>query len=325
MGFKSFLIRKIIRSFAVFFIVVTLIFIIPRLLPGGAFAYLIENPNIPAETRERLIHIFGLDRPLSEQYVKFLKELFLKGNLGISFRYLTPVNEVIMNALPWTLLLVGSSTILSSGLGILFGAIAAFYREKKTDSIIVNILMVVRSIPSFWLGMVLLLILGFQWGRFPLYGAYTYGVEETFWVWIFDVLHHLALPLLSLTIIQLASYTMIMRAPTIDILGEDFIVTARAKGLPRKKVLFKHAVRPAMLPVVTILAISIGSMVGGALITETVFSYPGTGKLLYEAINMTDYPLMLGIFFYITILTLVMMFFTEILYAYLDPRIRSEW
>lgn len=325
MGFKSFLIRKILRSFAVFFIVVTLIFILPRLLPGGAFAYLIENPNIPVETRERLIQIFGLDRPLSEQYVKFLKELFLKGNLGISFRYLTPVNEVIMNALPWTLLLVGSSTILSSVLGILFGAIAAFYREKKTDSIIVNILMAIRSIPSFWLGMVLLLILGFQFDLFPLYGAYTYGVEETFWVWIFDVLHHLTLPLLSLTIIQLASYTMIMRAPTIDILGEDFIVTARAKGLPRKSVLFKHAVRPAMLPVVTIIAISIGSIIGGALITETVFSYPGTGKLLYEAINMTDYPLMLGIFFYITILTLVMMFVTEIIYAYLDPRIRSEW
>jgi len=325
MGFKSFLIRKVIRSFAVFFVVVTLIFIIPRLLPGGAFAYLIENPNIPVETRERLIHIFGLDRPLPEQYVKFLKELFLKGNLGISFRYLTPVTEVIMNALPWTLLLVGSSTLLSSTLGIIFGAVAAFYREKKTDNIIVNILMAIRSIPSFWLGMVLLLILGFQLGLFPLYGAYTYGVKETFWVRISDILHHLALPLLSLTIIQLAGYTMIMRAPTIDVLGEDFIVTARAKGLSKKRILFKHAVRPAMLPVVTILAISIGSIIGGALITETVFSYPGTGKLLYEAINMTDYPLMLGIFFYITVLTLVMMFITEILYAYLDPRIRSEW
>ena len=325
MGFKSFLIKKALRSFGVFFIVITLIFIIPRLLPGGAFAYLIENPNIPMETRERLIHIFGLDRPLTEQYFKFLRELFLKGNLGISFRYLSPVTEVIMGALPWTLLLVGSSTILASTLGIIFGAVAAFYREKITDSIIVNILMAIRSIPSFWLGMVLLLILGFRMDLFPLYGAYTYGVERDFWEHTQDIIHHLALPMLSLTIIQLAGYTMIMRAPTIEVLGEDYIVTARAKGLPKRRILFKHAVRPAMLPVVTVLAINIGYIIGGALITETVFSYPGTGKLLIEAINMTDYPLMLGIFFFVTVITLVMMFIAEILYAYLDPRIRSEW
>jgi peptide/nickel transport system permease protein len=325
MGFKSFLIKKAIRSFGVFFVVITLIFIIPRLLPGGAFAYLIESPNIPRETRDRLIQIFDLDRPLPEQYFTFLKELFFKGNLGISFRYLSPVTEVIMGALPWTLLLVGSSTILASTLGIVFGAVAAFYRERRTDSIIVNILMAIRSIPSFWLGMVLLLVLGFQLRLFPLYGAYTYGIEQNFWEHTLDIIHHLTLPMLSLTIIQLASYTMIMRAPTIETLGEDFIVTAHAKGLPKRKILFKHAVRPAMLPVVTVLAINIGTIIGGALITETVFSYPGTGKLLIEAINMTDYPLMLGIFFYVTVLTLIMMFIAEILYAYLDPRIRSEW
>jgi len=325
MGFKSFIIKKAFRSLCVFFIVITLIFIIPRLLPGGAFAYLIENPNIPAETREMLIHIFGLDRPLIEQYISFLRELFLHGNLGISFRYLTPVTEVIMGALPWTLLLVGTSTILSSTIGIIFGAIAAFYKDTMADSIIVNILMAIRSIPSFWLGMVLLLILGYHMDLFPLYGAYTYGVEVGYWDHIADIIHHLTLPMLSLTIIQLAGYTMIMRAPTIDALGEDYIVTARAKGIPNIKILFKHAVRPAMLPVVTVLAINIGYIVGGALITETIFSYPGTGKLLIEAINMTDYPLMLGIFLFVTVLTLVMMFIAELLYAYLDPRIRSEW
>jgi peptide/nickel transport system permease protein len=117
---------------------------------------------------------------------------------------------------------------------------------------------------------------------------------------------------------------MIMRAPTIEALSEDFIVTARAKGLPRRKVLFKHAVRPAILPMVTMVAIDIGYIIGGALITETVFSYPGTGKLLYDAISMTDYPMILGIFFYITVVTLIMTLIAEILYGYLDPRIRSE-
>lgn len=307
-----------------FFIVVTLIFILPRLLPGGAFAYLIENPNVPPETRQRLIQIFGLDKPLLEQYFAFLRELFTKGNLGISFRYLRPVSEIIMEALPWTLLLVGTSTILSAVLGSIFGAIAAYYRFGKVDNILVNVLMFLRSMPSFWLGMILLLVFAFQMGWFPLYGACSYGVQMSFWEYVVDVLHHLTLPLLSLTIIQLAGYTMIMRAPTIEALSEDFIVTARAKGLPRRKVLFKHAVRPAILPMVTIVAIDIGYIIGGALITETVFSYPGTGKLLYDAISMTDYPMILGIFFYITVVTLIMTLIAEILYGYLDPRIRSE-
>jgi len=324
MGFKSFLIKKLVSRFIVFFIVTSLVFLIPRLLPGGAFAYLIENPNVPPETRERLMQIFGLDKPLHEQYFIFLREFFTKGNLGISFKYLRPVTDIIMEALPWTLLLVGVSTVLSAVLGVILGAVAAYYRFGKIDSIIVNILMVIRSIPSFWLGMVALLIFAFQLGWFPLYGAYSYGVEMSTLECILDVLHHLALPLLSLTIIQLAGYTMIMRAPTIEALSEDFIVTARAKGLPRRKVLFKHAVRPAMLPVVTIIAINIGYIIGGALITETVFSYPGTGKLLYDAISMQDYPLILGIFFYITVITLIMTLIAEILYGYLDPRTKSE-
>jgi len=322
LGFLSFLVRKAISRVAIFFIVITFVFIIPRLLPGGAFAYLIENPNVSPETRDTLVKIFGLDRPLWEQYVAFMKELLTKGNLGISFRYLKPVSSIIVEALPWTLLLVGSAMVLSSIMGVILGALAAYYRGKRTDSIVVNTLMTMRSMPSFWLGMVLLLVLGFHLRWFPLYGAYTYGKEQGILEAVGDILRHLTLPLLTLSLIELSTYTMIMRSTTLDILGEDFILTAKAKGLPEREILFKHAVRPGILPVITILSINIGSIIGGAMITETVFSYPGTGKLLYDSVFMSDYPLTLGIFSYITIVTLVATFVAEVLYGRLDPRVR---
>lgn len=322
MGFLSFLVRKAISRIAIFFIVITFVFIIPRLLPGGAFAYLIENPNVSLETRDMLVKLFGLDRPLWEQYVAFMKELLTKGNLGISFRYLKPVTGIIADAIPWTLLLVGSATLLSSTMGVILGALAAYYRGKRTDAIVVNTLMILRSMPSFWLGMVLLLVLAFQLGWFPLYGAYTYGREQNALEAAGDILRHLTLPLLTLTMIELSTYTMIMRSTTIDILAEDFILTAKAKGLSEREILFKHAVRPGILPVITILSINIGSIIGGAIITETVFSYPGTGKLLYDAVSMSDYPLVLGIFSFITIVTLVTTFVAEMLYGHLDPRVR---
>ncbi len=318
-----YILRKIISRAIVFFIILSVTFIIPRLLPGGAFAYLVANPNVPLEMRNALIKEFGLDKPLWVQYIQFLKQFFTTGNLGISFSRLKPVSDVIMSALPWTIALVTTSVVLSAIIGILSGAYAAYKRGGKFDSAMVSTIMFIRSMPSFWLGLVLLITFGYYLGIAPLYGAYTYGATySNVLEFMEDVLGHLWLPMLTLTLLYTTGYFMIMRNNMIDIMGEDFINVAKAKGLPDRAVVFKHALRPASLPVITALALDLGWSIGGALLIEIVFSLPGVGKLLYDAVYMTDYPLLLGIVVYTSALTLTLVTFAEILYAYVDPRVR---
>lgn len=319
----GYILRKIISRFIVFFIILTLTFIIPRLLPGGAFAYLVANPNVPMELRESLIKEFGLDKPILVQYVEFLKQFFTTGNIGISFSRLEPVSKVIMEALPWTISLVTTSVVLSAIIGIALGALAAYKRGSKFDSSLVSAFMFVRSMPSFWLGLVLLIIFGYYLGWAPLYGAYTYGATYSNpLAFLEDVMGHLWLPLTTLTLLTTTGYFMIMRNNMIDVISEDFIHVAKAKGLPERIIVFKHALRPASLPVVTALALDLGWSISGALLIEIVFSLPGVGKLLYDAVYMTDYPLLLGIVIYTSALTLTLVTIAEILYAYIDPRVR---
>lgn len=315
--------RKVLSRFAVFFVVLTVSFIIPRLMPGGAFAYLIENPNISPEFRAALIRQFGLDRPLLEQYLCFLREFFLSGNLGISFYYRKPVMSVIADALPWTLMLVTGSTAVSAILGILLGFNAAGRRGSLLDRASFNASMFFRSMPAFWLALVLLVFLGYELGAFPLYGAYTYGrVYESLLEYVADVVYHLFLPFLTLVILSTSVYLVLSRNLAVDVLTEDFITVARAKGLPERAVLYRHALRPVLSPLLTITAIDLGYSVGGALMVETVFSLPGVGKLMYDAVLMTDYPLLLGIVIMTSAVTLILVTLAETLAAVVDPRIR---
>jgi len=322
-GITRYVVRKVVSRIIVFFIIVSVTFIIPRLMPGGAFAYLIENPNIAPELREALIKEFGLDKPLWVQYVTFLKEFFLKGNIGISFYYLKPVSEVIAQALPWTVTLVTTSVVLSALFGIILGALAAYRRGSKFEATLFNVFMFVRSMPSFWLGLVLLIIFGYYLGVAPLYGAYTYGVTyENLLEFIKDVLWHLWLPMITLVLLGTSVYFVLSRNSIVDVLTEDFVMVARAKGLSDREVLFRHALRPASLPVLTYLALDLGYSIGGALLVEVVFSLPGVGKLMYEAVYMTDYPLLLGIVVYVSALTLTLITIAEVLYALIDPRVK---
>jgi len=317
--------RKIIIRAFVFYIIVSITFIIPRLLPGGAFAYLAENPNISPELREALIKEFKLDQPLWEQYKTFVKEFFLHGNLGISFSRLEPVSKVIKEALPWTIVLVTTSIIASALIGIFLGAIAAYRRGSLADSFLVSLVMFIRSMPSFWLGIVLLIIFGYYFGLAPLYGAYSYGTEYTSRLeFLKDVIYHLWLPFVTLVVLGFAGYFMLMRNTMLDVLGEEFILAAKAKGMPDRIILFKHALRPASLPVVTALALDLGWSVSGAMLIEVVFSLPGVGKLLYDAVYMTDYPLLLGIVVYTSLLTLVLVTIVEFMYPIIDPRVSAQ-
>jgi peptide/nickel transport system permease protein len=294
-------------------------------MPGGAFAYLLENPNVTPEMREALIKAYGLDQPLYLQYYIFLKKLFFEGDIGVSYTYKRPVLDVILEALPWTLILVTTSIILSFTIGVPLGVWLAFNRDTRAGVSISGLLFIIRSIPGFWLGLLMLIVFGYRMGIAPLYGAYTYGITyNNVYEWIADVIAHMWLPILTLVLLVLPFPAIYTRNAVVDVMEEDFVKTAKAKGLPETTVMLKHALRPASLPVVTLFALELGTSVGGALLIEIVFSLPGMGKLFYDSIYTSDYPLLLGIVIFVSAVTLALITIVEILYAVIDPRVRMR-
>jgi peptide/nickel transport system permease protein len=316
--------RKLLQKLVVLYIITTLVFLIPRLAPGSPIDYLVENPRVPPEIRQELLRKFGLDRPIfPDQYVEFLKGL-ARLDFGYSFTYQSPVFEVIKERLWWSILLVGSALLLSALIGTYLGMIAAWHRGRVRDYALTLSTLFVRSLPVFWVGMLLLLFFSYRLGWFPTGGATTPGAAyENVLDRVADVLHHLALPLTAIVPVFTARYLMVMRNTMVDVMGEDYVVVAKAKGLSDRLIMWKHAARTALLPLVTMLSIDVGAVMGGAVITETVFSYPGVGLLIYEAVLNHDYPLILGAFFIISVVTLASMFVAELLYAALDPRVRA--
>jgi len=320
-----YIVRKLAFKILIFYLIITLTFMIPRLMPGGAFAYLIGNPYVTPEMIDALIKAYGLDKPIYVQYVIFMKKLFLEGDLGVSYAYKRPVLELILEALPWTLVLVTSSTILSFAIGVPLGAVLAYARASRLDILVSGVILVIRSMPSFWLGLLLLIIFAYHLGLAPLYGAYTPGAEyESLAEMLIDVLKHMWLPITTLTLLLLPLPTIYTRNAIVDILGEDFVRTAQAKGLPDSLILFKHILRPASPPIVTLFALELGTSVGGALLIEIVFSLPGMGKLFYDAIYMSDYPLLMGVVIMVSAVTLSLIFIVEVLYSIIDPRVKMR-
>jgi len=318
----QFVLTRFFSLLITFFLVMTAIFLLAR-ATGDPFAEIIEqDPRVPPEAVERLRKRWGLDKPLHLQYLDFMKAM-LSGDFGYSVAYYAPVFDVIMQKLPWTLFLLSTSIVLSTVGAVLLGAYTAWRRGSRFDLTATNSALFVRAIPHFWLGMVLLLVFGFYLPIFPLYGATTPGVDYPNTIeFLRDVLKHAALPLTCLVLRQIGMYMLYMRSATLEVLGEDFIVTAKAKGLSDREILFKHAVRNSLLPMVTITALRFGFMVNGAILTETVFSYPGTGRLIYEAIMNSDYFLLQGAFFITAVCVLVANLIADLLYAHLDPRVR---
>ena len=317
-----FIIKRGISLFITFLLVMSAIFFLAR-ATGDPFAMILENdPRIPKEAVERLRARFGLDQPLYMQYINFMISMF-QGEFGHSVYYRKPVFQIIMERLPWTLFLLSISITVSTIGAVLLGAYTAWKRGTRFDLMATNTSLFVRAMPHFWLGMIFLLAFGFYLPFFPLFGAISPGkAYSNFFEYAADVLWHAALPLLTLITRQIGMYMLYMRSSTLEVLGEDFITTAKAKGLSDRTVLFRHALRNSLLPMVTVTALRFGFMVNGAILTETVFSYPGTGRLIYEAITNDDYFLLQGAFFITSICVLVANMFADIIYAYLDPRVK---
>jgi peptide/nickel transport system permease protein len=319
---KDFVIKRSMFSLLTFLVILLLNFTLPRAMPGDPLSHFMGTAKLTPEMREMVIKRFGLDKSTQEQFVIYIQNTF-RGDFGISFSfYPQPVMTVIMKRLPWTLSLLLISFFLSTSLGMLTGIFSAWRHGSNLDVGILTTSMLFWSMPYYWMAMVLLLIFGLYLGWFPLGGAITAGVEHSGVLdFLADYLKHAFLPLVALTIGGYASRTMVMRNTMIGVLGEDYILTAEAKGLSDRTVMMRHAARNAMLPMVTMLALNLGFIVGGAVFTETVFSYPGVGRLVYTAIMQRDYPLLQGAFFVLSITVLTANFLADLAYAKLDPRV----
>jgi peptide/nickel transport system permease protein len=306
---------------------ITINFFLPRVMKGDPVsAYLLKNQGkISPEAIDSLRTLFGLDsnKTLLQQYIDYWGLLF-SGDLGRSFsRGLAPVTDVIASALPWTIGLVGIATVMSFVLGTGLGAYIGWRRGSKAD-FIVPITTFFSTVPYFWMGLIAIAVFSTTLGWFPASHAYGKGSQPTFSLdFIGQVIAHGTLPALTIVIASLGGWILGMRNMMITVLDEDYVTVAQAKGLKPRRVLWNYAARNAMLPQLSSFALSLGFIVGGTLVMELVFSYPGVGKLLLDATNAKDYPLMQGIFLVITLTVLIANILADVAYAVLDPRARQ--
>ncbi|MGM0445512.1 MAG: ABC transporter permease [Bacillota bacterium] len=314
----NYILKRVIRGLITLLIAVSITFLILRLMPGDPTTIMLD-PRMSEAARARLLQEFGLDKPLFVQYFLYLKQM-IKGDLGQSFIYKTPVTQVILSRLPWTLLLMGLTQLFTMVIGVPLGVFAGYKKGSILDHLINAFTIFGISIFIPWLGITLLYFFGYQISIFPIGGAYTPGVEG--FTFFKDVVMHLVLPVLTLTLIYLANYVLYMRASMIDVLSEDYIRTARSKGVKERQVVWKHAVRNALIPTVTMAGLLLGRMVSGAVLTETIFSFPGVGRMIYEAVGQQDFPVLQGAFLILAVSVITMNILTDLVYAYLDPRVK---
>jgi len=303
------------------FAIMTINFAIFRLMPANPVALVADAVRLRPEQYQRLMELYGLNRPLWEQYVKYMVESF-RGFFGYSYYTQRPVSVDIMERLPNTLLLMGTSTILSILIGMAIGIVAAARRGSLVDVSAITFGFLGFSVPTFWLGIIFLLIFGYYLRAFPLRGTVSVPPPTDPLMLMFDIMWHLTLPALTLVIIQFGGHALIMRAAMMDTLTEDYITMARAKGLEERTVLYKHALKNAMLPMVTVIALSFGFILTGAILTETVYSWHGLGTYIWTSIQGNDYPALQGIFFIVSVMVVICNFIADLVYGILDPRVR---
>lgn len=322
-----FLLRRASFYLIAAFAAMTLNFFIPRLMPGDPASIIFAQfqGRLDPRAMDSLRASFGfVDGPLHEQYITYLQNL-AQGNLGISVsRFPQPVGSVIGSGLAWTLRLVGISTIMSFTLGMLLGIFAAWRRGRVLDSVILPFTSILGAFPFFWIALVLLYFFGMNLRWFPISHAFDtdLSVDWASLEFIRSVATHAILPSFAIVVTSVGGWMLGMRNNMIGVLSQDYIVMAQAKGLSERRVVFTYAARNAFLPSLTAFAMSLGFILGGALLVEVVYSYPGMGFLLLSAVNTRDYPLMQAIFLMITLSVLIANFLVDVFYVLLDPRMR---
>jgi len=322
-------IKKIIEYFITFFVIISLNFLIPRIMPGDPFTFLSTEDGQVAISHsqqeiDRYMAYYGLDKPLWQQYIDYLKNL-LKGNIGYSIYYKTSVMDVIGKRMIWTIGIVLSAVGVSSILGTLLGCFSAWYRDKGFEKILYSIMITVSEIPAFLVGIIVAFFVAAKFDFFPISGGMkAFAIYNSTYDKVFDIIRHAVLPVFTLSLVRLGEFYLLSRNSMITVLSKEYMITARAKGIKKFRIIFRHALKNAILPIITRLYMSLGAIFGGAILVENVFSYPGIGRLMREAVMLRDYVLIQGIFLYITVLVLSMNFLADSFYKMLDPRVRGD-
>lgn len=317
----SFIAQRIVKAVIVLLAIIVLNFFLIRAAPGDPAVVMAgeagaSDPLFIAQLREK----FGLDKPLPQQLLIYVKGIATL-DLGYSFRQQMPVSKLIADRLPATLLLTGTAFLISLGLGILFGALAARRAGSLSDTVITVLALVFYATPLFWVALMAILLFSVTMEWLPSFGYETVGAGYTGMAHILDIGAHLVLPALTLGLFFMATYARMTRASMLEVSRLDFVKTARAKGLKAGVIQRRHILRNAMLPVVTLAGLQAGTLIGGAVLTETVFAWPGIGRLMYDALLQRDYNLLLGVFVVSSAMVLALNLITDLIYRLVDPRI----
>jgi peptide/nickel transport system permease protein len=317
------LLSRLAKSIAMILIIAAFSFVLVRSAPGDPAQVLAgQTGNADALMLAQVRQEYGLDKPYYVQLALHLRKV-VSLDLGQSYRQQMPVSALIMERLPATLLLTGVAFAAALIAGVALGTLAALRAGKVSDTILTVLSLLLYAMPVFWLGLMLVLVFSLKLGWLPAFGYQTIGAEFSMLAHIGDVLAHLALPALSLSAVYVAIYTRLMRASVIDVMDQDFIKTAKAKGLRARVVVARHILRNAIIPVVTVAGMQAGSLIGGAVVVETVFAWPGLGRLTYDALLQRDYPVLLGLFLVMSVLVIALNIATDILYRLVDPRMKA--
>jgi peptide/nickel transport system permease protein len=320
--------KKYLSYIIAFLVIITLNFIVPRLLPGDPLSAVYGDEvllNLSAETKEYISSTYNLDKPVLVQYFTYLASIF-KGNLGYSIYYKKPVIDLLLSCVSYTLILMGLAMFISTFLAVVLGIESGWRRGKKFDRFVLFLVIFFSSFPSFFIGAVFLILFGVILNILPFQGARTMYSGLVGFSLSIDFLLHIILPLFSLIFVFLPSTYLLTRNSMISNLKEPYILLARAKGLDNVKIRYKHAGRNSLIPVATHAGLRLGTMVvTGTLFIEIVFSYPGIGSLIYNSILNRDYPVIQGSFLFITVLVLAINFLMDLFYMKLDPRIEYAY
>ncbi len=319
----SFLLKRVAQGVAIVWVVVTLTFVLVHVAPGDPFADILGDRRSTPAMQERLRARYGLDRPIWEQYARYVAGA-ARGDLGESLAQQRPVRSILGEALPRTLLLMSGALVIGFALGAALGALQASRRETLFDRVATRLTVIFSAVPDFWLALGLMLLFAVQWRLLPSSGMhddalypYMTPLER-----LVDLLKHLLLPVSSLALIFTSVVARHQRASLLEVLPDDFVRTARAKGASERTILFRHALRNAILPIITLIGLAIPSLVGGAVFIETIFAWPGMGKATVDALGQRDYPVVVGASLLASTVVVLSSIVADLLYAASDPRMR---
>lgn len=323
LGFAQLFASRLVKALAILIAIVVMNFFLVHAAPGDPAMVMAGEAGAADEKFvEQLREQFGLNRPLHEQLATYVGKI-VQGDLGFSYRQQRPVWNILAERLPATLILTLTAFLLALAAGVALGTLAAITVGTWADSAITVVALLAYATPIYWIGLMLSLLFSIQLGWLPAFGYETIGAGYTGFAHAADVAQHLVLPVITLALFYMAGYARLTRASMLEVRGQDFVKTAKAKGLSNTRIVTRHVLRNAILPVITVAGIQAGQLVGGSILIETVFAWPGIGRLAFEAVLQRDYQVLLGIFLVTSVMVILFNILTDILYGLVDPRIQA--